>query len=235
VSSNFLITGTDTGIGKTTVASVIAATFRRRGIDVGVIKPVETGCPVGADGSLVPHDALQLRWFAGRQDAVEAVCPVRLPEPLAPTVAARRAGVQLSFDALVAAVAAHKSTCDVQLVEGAGGLLVPVAGELSFADLAAACDLTLLVVVGNRLGCVNHAALTMHWARSLGLKIAGYIINTLQPELDLAMQTNVELLSELLGPPLGVLPWLGPVACTDVERDRLAELGARHLRLDRLG
>jgi dethiobiotin synthetase len=235
VTSHYLITGTDTGIGKTTVASVIAATLRRRRIDVGVIKPVETGCPPGPNGELIPTDALQLRWFAERTDAVETVCPVRLPEPLAPTVAARRAGVQLSLEALVAAIGAHRRSCDVQLVEGAGGLLVPVAGELSFADLAAACDLTLLVVVGNRLGCVNHAALTLHWARSRGLRVAGYIINTLQPELDLAMQTNAELLTELLGPPLGVLPWLGPVACTDAERARLAGLGARHLNLDALG
>lgn len=235
MTSSFLITGTDTGIGKTTVASVIAATVRRRGIEIGAIKPVETGCPVGADGTLVPNDALQLRWFAGRGDAVEAVCPVRLPEPLAPTVAARRAGVDLRFDALVAAIAAHRQTCDVQLVEGAGGLLVPVAGTLSFADLAAACDLTVVVVVGNRLGCVNHAALTLGWARRCGLRVAGYVINELQAQPDLAMQTNADLLSELLGPPLGVLPWLGAVACTEAERQRLADLGERHLQLGWLG
>jgi dethiobiotin synthetase len=231
VSSRFLITGTDTGIGKTTVASVIAATLRRRGIEVGVIKPVETGCSPGRDGEFEPADALRLRWFAERADAVDVICPVRLPEPLAPTVAARRAGVELSAATLIAAVETHAASCRVQLVEGAGGLLVPIAGRQTFADLAAACDLALIVVVGNRLGCVNHAALTLRWAASAGLRIAGYVINTLQREPDLAMQTNAELLAEVLGPSLGVVPWLGEVACTEAERQRLADLGERHLRL----
>ncbi|MDX2170512.1 MAG: dethiobiotin synthase [Deltaproteobacteria bacterium] len=234
MTSRLLITGTDTGIGKTTVGSVIAAAFRRRAIDVGVIKPVETGCATGPDGQLVPADALQLRWFAGRSDPIDVVCPVRLPEPLAPTVAARRAGVVLETARLVAAIEAHGATCALQLVEGAGGLLVPVAGADSFADLAAACDLAVLVVVGNRLGCVNHAALTVRCARAAGLRIAGYVVNSLRPDPDLAMQTNAALLAELIGPSIGELPWLGALICNDAERQRLAELGERHLALDAL-
>jgi dethiobiotin synthetase len=122
--------------------------------------------------------------------------------------------------------------CEIGLVEGAGGLLVPLAGRATFADLAAACGLAVLVVVGNRLGCVNHAALTMRWAQTAGLDVAGYIVNMLQPAPDLPMATNVELLQETLGPSLGLFPWVGEVACTEEERGRLADIAERSLQLD---
>jgi dethiobiotin synthetase len=234
VSSRYLITGTDTRIGKTTVASAIAAALRRRGVEVGVLKPVETGCAVGVDGALQAADALQLGWFAGRSDRRDTLCPVRLRDPLAPLVAARRDGIDLTLPSLAAAIEGHAATCRVQLVEGAGGLLVPITERETFADLAADCDLALLVVVGNRLGCVNHAALTLRWAATAGLRVAGYIVNTLQATPDLAMQTNAALLAELFGPPLGVFPWVGPVACTEADRTRLADAAEANLRLDDL-
>src|SRR6185295_14453348 len=114
------------------------------------------------------------------------------------------------------------ATCEVGLVEGAGGLLVPLAGRATFADLAALCGLRVLVVVGNRLGCVNHAALTIRWAETAGLDLAGYVINTLQPEPDLPMETNVALLHDTLGPSLGVFPWVGETVCSEADRERLA-------------
>lgn len=234
MSLRLLITGTDTGIGKTTVASAIAAALRRRGIDVGVIKPIETGCPVGPDGRPDPPDARRLAWFAGRDDARRTLCPVALPEPLAPLLAARRAGVAVTLDALAGAIAAHRATCAVQLVEGAGGLLVPITPHESFADLAAACDLALLMVVGNRLGCINHALLTQRWAMASGLPLAGYVVNTLAAARDLATETNAALLAELLGPALGTFPWLGDIACTDAERTRLADVAEEALQLDAL-
>jgi dethiobiotin synthetase len=234
VARCYLITGTDTGIGKTTVASALAAALRRRGRDVGVMKPAETGCSADGDGRLQPADAQQLRWFAGRSDALDVVCPVALRDPLAPALAARREGVRIDFDDLIRRVTAFASTCEIGLIEGAGGLLVPLTDQATFADLALACRLPLLVVVGNRLGCVNHAALTIRWAQSAGIEVAGYVINTLQPEGDLATQTNVELLEEMLGPSLGVLPWLGKIECSEADRQRLADLGDRHLRIDGL-
>lgn len=229
----FLITGTDTGIGKTTVASAIAAALRRRGIAVGVLKPVETGCAL-RDGELDPADARQLRFFAGRDDPLEAICPFRFGDPVAPALAARREGVALELPAVADAVNRYGGNGRVVLVEGAGGLLVPLAPGATFADLARACDLRLLVVVGNRLGALNHAQLTVRWAQTAGLDVAGYVVNTLQAEGDLATRTNVEMLQELLGPPLGVFPWLGAVACTAADRQRLAEVAERSLRLDAL-
>lgn len=227
----FLITGTDTGVGKTTVASAIAAALQRRGRHVGVIKPVETGCEEAADGSLVAADALQLRWAAGRDDPLDLVCPYRLRAPLAPEVAARRAGLHLEFAAVVDSVRALSARCELALVEGAGGLLVPLAGSATFADLARACDLRLVVVVGNRLGAINHARLTLDWARAADLDVVGYVINQLGPQSDLAARTNVEVLRDLLGPALGVFPFLGRVERTDAERERIADAAERSLDL----
>ena len=234
MARSLLITGTDTGIGKTTVASAIAAALRRRGIDVGVIKPVETGCDSDADGLLVPADALQLRWAARRDDPLDQVCPFRLRAPLAPAVAAAREGVDLVLSDIVDRVRSMLAGSDVTLVEGAGGLLVPLAGSATFADLARACDLRLLVVVGNRLGALNHARLTLDWARTARLDVAGYVVNTLQPAADLAAETNVHMLRELCGAPIGVFPFIGAVARNDAERERLAEIAERWLNLDAL-
>ena len=102
MSRCYLITGTDTGIGKTTVAIAIAAALRRRGRDVGVLKPAETGCAPGADGTPLAADAERLRWFAGRTEPAEAICPFPLREPLAPALAARRQGLALSLEQLAA-------------------------------------------------------------------------------------------------------------------------------------
>lgn len=142
--------------------------------------------------------------------------------------------MKLTIEDVIPFVSKLAASCEVGLVEGAGGLLVPLAGRSTFAELSAICDLPLLVVVGNRLGCLNHAALTLQWAEMIGLEVAGYIINTLQPELDLAMATNVELLEHTLGPSLGVFPWVGEVACTEAERERLADIAERTLQLDAL-
>ncbi len=196
-----------------------------------MIKPVETGCELGADGSRIAADALQLRWAAGCDDPLDRVCPWRLREPLAPSVAARREGVPLELGAVVEAVHKVIADCELALVEGAGGLLAPLTDAATFADVAHACHLRLLVVVGNRLGAINHARLTLDWARAHGLDVAGYVVNTLQERPDAAAQTNVAVLRELLGPTLGVFPFVGPIARTVADRDRIAGVAERSLDL----
>jgi dethiobiotin synthetase len=195
------------------------------------MKPVETGCELGADGSRVAADALQLQWAAGRTDSLDRVCPWRLREPLAPSVAAQREGVQLELAAVVEAVHEVIADCELALVEGAGGLLAPLTDSATFADVAHACDLRLVVVVGNRLGAISHARLTLDWARAHGLDVAGYVVNTLQERSDAAAETNVAVLRELLGPALGVFPFVGPIARTVADRDRIADAAERSLDL----
>ncbi|HUI26565.1 MAG TPA: dethiobiotin synthase [Candidatus Kryptonia bacterium] len=228
------ITGTDTGIGKTTVAAGLAAAIARRGHRVGVLKPAETGCERAADGQLIAADARRLAFFAGCEANPQTVCPYRFREPLAPRVAAEREGRTIDPSTIAAVCRRLASSHDIVLIEGAGGLLVPLAGAFTFADLCARLNANLLVVVGNKLGAINHALLTVRHAERAGLRLAGYVINTLAPQSDLAAETNVALLHDLLGPSLGIIPWLGPVSEIESERTRLAESFADRIDLDRL-
>lgn len=234
MARSLLVTGTDTGIGKTTVACGLAAALHARGLRVGVLKPAETDCRPRPDGSLGSADGTLLRFFSATTAPLDQVCPVRFAEPLAPLVAARRAGVAVDLDRIEQAWRAIDAAHDVTLVEGAGGLLVPLAEDLDFAGLARRWRLPLLVVVGNRLGAINHALLTVRHARDLGLEVLGYVVNTLQPQADVAAATNADLLAELLGPPLGIAPHLPPLATDPALRDRLAAEFAAALDLDRL-
>jgi dethiobiotin synthetase len=230
----FLVTGTDTGIGKTTVACGIAAATAARGCRVGVLKPIETGCLPDARGVLIPEDAKRLKYFSGCPETIDAICPYRFTEPLAPSVAAVRDGHEINIGSLVRNIREFRKRYDITLIEGAGGLLVPIWGDTTFADLAGQAQIPLLIVVGNRLGAINHAQLTAGWARAVGLETAGYIVNTLSPTEDLAAKTNRDVLADLLGPPLGVMPWLGEVECTEADRRRVAEAAAGSIAISAL-
>jgi dethiobiotin synthetase len=113
-------------------------------------------------------------------------------------------------------------------------LLVPLTPTLTFADLAARLRVPVLIVVGSRLGAINHSLLTMRYARFVGLRVLGYIINCLTAESDLAMETNSAVLAEWLGPPLGMVPYLGQIEETAAERERLAALFSAHVEIDQL-
>ena len=231
---NLFITGTDTGIGKTTVLSAIVAAIHRQGWRVGVLKPVETGCYPGPDGRVLPHDAAQLQYFSQCQLDLRSICPVALTEPLAPLVAARREGVCIDINRIAEAHAAVAAAHDLTCIEGAGGLLVPIAPGVTFADLAARLDALVVVVVGSKLGAINHALLTIRYAQSVGLRVLGYVVNFLTAEADVAALTNVDVLAEWCGPPLGVIPYLGVVAMTGECRQRLADAAEAHIRMNEL-
>lgn len=231
---SIFVTGTDTGVGKTLVTCGLAAAARRRGLVVGVFKPAETGCPTGSDGGLEPEDAARLRFFSGSRLDRQTICPYALRAPLAPAVAAQREGVRIDPEDLRQRHDAIAAAHDVTFIEGAGGLLVPVTPSQTFADLALQWRAPLLVVVGSRLGAINHALLTVHHARSIGLDVIGYVINFLGAVPDLAAESNVSVLSAWLGPPLGVIPYLGAIECTENGRTHLAERFAAALQLDRV-
>jgi dethiobiotin synthetase len=232
--NGIFVTGTDTAVGKTTVASGIVAALHRRGLRVGVFKPVETGCTRRVDARPEPSDAVQLQFFAGCRLDLAALCPYALRQPLAPLLAARREGIRIDVDGLVATYQAIASEHDLTVIEGAGGLLVPLTATCTYADLAARLGVPILVVVGSRLGAINHALLTIRYAHSAGLRVLGYVVNFLSADTDLAASTNVSVLGELLGPPLGVVPYMRGLALTDASRERLAELFTARLRLDAL-
>lgn len=202
---------------------------------VAVMKPIETGCEATAAGGLRAADAEALRFFADAADHPDLICPIRFAEPLAPQVAAERAGVAIDLERIRTAFEQLAAGAEIVLVEGAGGLLVPIAPGFAMADLARTLDLPVLVVVGSKLGAINHAMLTCEVARGRGLALVGYAVNFPTPASDIAAATNVAILRELLGPPLGVFPWQADAALlTGANRDRLAALGREQVDLDRL-
>lgn len=205
------MTGTDTGVGKTLITAGLAHALRTCGIDIGVMKPVETGCPTG-DGRLRPPDALALREAAGSRDALDLINPYRFREPLAPMVAAERLRRSIDVERLLERFDRLADRHAIMLVEGAGGLLVPITEKVSFLDLADRLQLPLVVVIGSRLGALNHARLTVEAALAARVPVAGAIVNRATAERSTARTTNLSVLRRLLPiPVLGEIPHLSDI------------------------
>ena len=200
------ITGTDTDVGKTFISTVLLAMLRGRGLSVAAMKPVETGVKADDPAS----DAMRLREAAGEDDALDLVRPILLSEPLAPWVALSRSGGAVDLNALDAAFQRLSEGRDAVLVEGAGGLLVPLTRDLAYDGLFVGWGLDLIVVAGNRLGTINHTLLTVRAAHDAGLRVRGVVLNALGPvSKGIAERTNLEALVELLEPvPVLPFPWI---------------------------
>lgn len=209
---SLFITGTDTEIGKTAIAAGLAAALKKRGYDLGVMKPIAAGSRA---------DALILRAAAESCDPIDDINPVFLESPLSPNVAAEIERKSISLDAILSAHT-HLSHRPL-LVEGAGGLLVPIRDDFFMADLAGRMKLPLLIVARAALGTINHTLLTIEAARARNLPILGIIYNTLHPgPPDLAAQTSPNIVARISGVPnLGTLPYDLHV---DVESGRLGNM-----------
>ncbi len=204
------ITGTDTGVGKTFVACALAGALKNHGRDVGVMKPVETGC-AERGGGLVPADALALKEAAGAADPLDAINPYRFAAPLAPNVAARSTGREIDLTIIKERYEDLSTVHDLVLVEGAGGLFAPVTDSETMADLAALLGLPLIIVAPSRLGCINHTLLTVRAAEQKGIPVLGIILNHPVPldAADLSTQYNLEEIKRLSGVPvLGEVPYM---------------------------
>jgi dethiobiotin synthetase len=208
VARGFFVTGTDTGVGKTVVACALVRGLRARGLDVGAMKPVETGVgPAGAE------DALALRAAAGGGDALDDVCPQRFALAAAPSVAAAAEGRAVEMWAIRRAFERLAARHDWVVVEGAGGLLVPLAEKLCMADLARELGLPLLVVARGALGTINHTLLTLEAAVARGLSVAGVVISHPDGAPSPADASNLDALRRALrGALVGEIPPLAPGA-----------------------
>lgn len=216
------ITGTDTGVGKTVVAGGLAAVLRRRGVSVGVMKPFATGCE-WEDGELVSEDARFLRACAGIDDPLTAINPVRLREPLAPAVAAERSGMIIDLDIVREAFEGLCRRYAFVVVEGAGGIAVPVTDDALVADLRAIFPLPMWVVARRCLGTINHTVMTVEFARTRGWDVAGIVLNGSDGDEDgIAERTNPDVVARLTNVP--VLGSLAHVPTIDVGRGRFAGL-----------
>ncbi len=226
--NGIFITGTDTGVGKTVVAAGLACLLRERGCRVGALKPIETGWD-GKEGGWPPDGGFLAR-AAGMEATPAEVVPCFYPQPAAPLAAARAAGCPVNLGAITAAFERLQARYEWGIVEGAGGLAVPVTAEKTMADLAAMFDLPLLVVARPSLGTLNHTYLTLHYARAKRLRVLGVVISNALPGNDsLAERTNPALLEELGETPvLGIVPH-GPIT----QPADAARLVAQGVDLDR--
>jgi dethiobiotin synthetase len=175
-SPGLFITGTDTGVGKTVIAAAIANWFRLRGHRVGVCKIAATGCEHRREG-LVSEDAELLAHGADSPFSLEVICPIRYAEPLAPAVAAERAGVPLDWLLLQRSLDTMLRQSDVMIVEGVGGIMVPMDDRHTVLDVARWLGLPAVIVARPGLGTINHSLLTINALRSAGVPIAGVVIN----------------------------------------------------------
>jgi len=191
VGKGILVTGTDTGVGKSLVTGGLAAVLRESGVDVGVMKPAESGCR-REDGILIPEDAIFLREMSCCRDELELINPYALEHPLAPAMAAELEGVEIRLEVIREAYFALASRHEVVLVEGAGGMLVPLASHFFMADLIRELGgLPLLLVTRAVLGTINHTLLTLYYARRERMKVLGIIMNHSSPNDGLAESLNL--------------------------------------------
>jgi dethiobiotin synthetase len=198
----FFVSGTDTGVGKTVAACALVRAMIRRGLDVGVMKPIETG--VGAEG---PLDAQALQSAAAAREPLGEICPQTFALPAAPTVAAASEGRAVEMGAIRDAFARLRARHEWLVVEGAGGLLVPATRDLSMADLCRELELPLLIVGRAALGTINHTLLTLEAAEVRSLPVAGVVISHSGGRLSAADAANLEALRDSLGATLvGEIP-----------------------------
>ncbi len=193
------ITGTDTGVGKTYVAEGLIRGFRKKGVDVGIMKPAETGCRA-RDGRLIPADALRLLKTAGVRDSLEFANPYRFTRPLAPSVAAELAGKTISPARIVNSFRILSRRHDCMIVEGAGGVMVPLSGKYLYLDLAAALRLPVVIVARPGLGTINHTLLTISALQKRRLRIAGFVMNYAKDrKRGLAEKTSMSVIEKISG------------------------------------
>ncbi len=202
------ITGTDTGVGKTFVAAGLITAFKRMGFSVCPMKPLETGCRV-KNGRLVPEDALKLIEASNTKESLEIINPYRFRLPLAPAVAAELEGRRIDKKKILSSYNYLSGKYDITLIEGAGGIMVPVYKKYLFLDIVEELNIPLIIISRPTLGTINHTLLTIEAVRGRGIGVIGVIINYASKiKRGLAEKTNPDVIEKLGGvPALGIVPY----------------------------
>lgn len=214
----YFVSGTDTGVGKTLVSSALLHAFAGRGLAVSGMKPVAAGCEL-SPGGLRCDDVVSLRAASNVAARPELDNPYALVPPVAPHIAAERAGVEIRLEAIAGAFLQLQEQADIVIVEGVGGFRVPLNSRQDTADLAVMLGLPVILVVGLRLGCLSHALLTAEAIEQRGLKLAGWVANQVESNMAF-MQDNIAALEHRLHAPLlGTVPYREAMAA-----DRIADL-----------
>lgn len=223
--NGLFITGTDTNVGKTFVTSLLAASYRSRGVDIGVFKPMMSG----VKREDVTSDVSRLKAYAQDSNSLQDITPFSFDEPLAPYMAAKRQGTTVSLKQVVRAWERIRDRHACYLVEGAGGIAVPLGPSYLVADVANAIGFPVLIVARAGLGTVNHTLLTVAFARQKGLDVIGVIINK-TGKADRSEKTNPQLIEAFCGVPvLGSIPELRTIS-----RQTAPSVASRYISLEKL-
>ncbi|OOZ42322.1 dethiobiotin synthase [Solemya pervernicosa gill symbiont] len=204
--SGYFVTGTDTEVGKSLVATALVHAFAENGGLIGVMKPVAAGAIETAEG-LRNGDAIALQNAASISLPYELINPYLYNDSIAPHIAANQSGRTIELAQLVDAYLQVSDRADRVVVEGAGGWLLPIDDELTLADFVVALQLPVVVVVGLRLGCLNHALLTIESIQQRGLTVAGWVANSLMPQMEVEQQNIDTLVQRISAPLLGRVPF----------------------------
>ena len=197
MNTGFFITGTDTGVGKTFVAAGLIRAMKEQGIDVCPMKPAETGCRV-SKGRLISDDTLKLIQESGVDEPIDVINPYRFRKPLAPSVAAEFEGGNFKKRIVLDAYKQLAIKHEMIIVEGAGGIMVPLYKRYLFLDLVKDLNLPLMIVARSGLGTINHSLLTIEAARKKGIKILGVIMNSaIKSKKDISCKTNPEVIAQI--------------------------------------
>lgn len=220
----YFIAGTDTGVGKTLITSALVYRFAQSGLRSAGMKPVAAGCE-WQDGRLLSEDVVQLLAASNVAVDLDLINPYAFAPPIAPHIAAEKEGVTIDLARIKQAYHALQAEVDSVMVEGVGGFCVPLGPDTDTADLALALGLPVLLVVGMRLGCINHALLTLEAIQARGLRLSGWVANCIDSEMA-ALDDNIAALRlRLPAPCLGIVPALGAADF---------RLAATYLQLDQL-
>jgi len=227
----FFITGTDTGVGKTIVSAAVIRALKASGLSVCGMKPIESGCERDEEGTLIPLDGRLLLKASEVDESQEDITPYCFEQPLAPMVAAEFEMHSVDILWVERAYERLAEKYDAVVVEGVGGLMVPIQREYSVLDLAKNLNLPVIVVASPYLGTINHTLLTVDRALSEGLTVAGVIVNFPRPPLEsVAEETNPRVIAELSSVPvLGIMPYLSLI-----DTETLESAAMDHLDLDTL-
>lgn len=198
---SYFVTGTDTGVGKTLVSCALLHAFAARGRSVVGMKPVAAGC----DDDM-HEDVRRLRAASNVLAGLGQINPYSFVQPVAPHLAARFAGIRINLDRILETYSELSAQADVVIVEGAGGFRVPLNDEQDSADMVQQMNIPVVLVVGMRLGCLNHALLTVEAIAARGLALAGWVANVVDPDMAMLDENISALKQRIAAPLLGIVP-----------------------------
>ena len=243
MAKGFFITGTDTGVGKTIIAGALILIIRSLELRVCGMKPIETGCfksKLKVQSSkfkvkekvLIPSDGMFLKKIADMDDSINSVAPIRLENPLAPFPASEIEGMPVDIEKIKKAFAELAKKYDAVVVEGIGGLLVPINYNYFVLDLAKDFGLPIIIVSRTGIGTINHTLLTVNYAMKKGLNVAGIILNySRPPENTLAEETNPEVIRQISPVPiLGIFPYIESRERVILEKTALRSLDTGRIK-----